>query len=113
MMDRILAQAQEQPQTHWFWNPFTLIFVIFGLMWLMIIRPQRKQEAARRAMISGVQKHDRILTNGGIYGVVTNVRENSDEVTVRVQEKPNEVKLVISRNAIATVVSRKGEEQKD
>jgi len=112
-MDWILAQAEEQQEVPWYLNPMFLVIGIFALMWLIIIRPQRKQEAARRAMIAGVQKHDRILTNGGIYGVVTHVKENSDEVTVRVQEKPQEVKLNISRNAIATVVSRKGQEQSD
>ena len=101
--------AQDAAPTGSNWSPILLMVIIFGLMWVMFIRPQRKQEAARKQMIAGVQKNDRIVTTGGILGVVTNVKEQDEEVTVRIDEK-HDVKVRILRNNIAAVLSRKDEE---
>lgn len=84
--------------------PFILIF---ALMYFLFLRPQKKQEATRKAMIASVQKNDRIMTNGGIIGVVTNVKD--DELTVRVDEA-RDVKLRIKRTFIAAVLDKKEEE---
>lgn len=85
--------------------PFVLLFVI---MYLLFIRPQRKQEARKREMLSMIQKNDRILTTGGIYGVVTNVKD--DELTIRIDDA-RDVKVKVARSFVATVVNKKeGEE---
>jgi len=59
------------------------------LMWVMLIRPQRRERAAREAMVAALKKNDRVVTISGIYGVVTNVRPEADEVTVRVDDTSN------------------------
>ena len=86
------------------WEFLPPIIVIFALMYFLLIRPQRKQEAARRAMIASIRKNDKILTSGGIYGVVTHVAD--DELTIRVDEN---VKLRIAREFVTAVVNRKEE----
>jgi preprotein translocase subunit YajC len=83
--------------------PMILIFV---LMYFMLIRPQTKREKERKAMIAQVDKNDRVLTNGGIYGVVVNVKDQ--EVVLRVCENPV-VKMTVHRDFIQSVVSKKGE----
>jgi preprotein translocase subunit YajC len=101
--------AQEAPADVPFWgHPIFLMVIIFGLMWFMFIRPQRKQEASRRAMIAGVRKNDRIVTTGGILGVVTNVKEQDEEVTIKIDEA-RDVKVRVLRNNIAAVLNRKDE----
>ena len=90
-----------------FMDFFVLMVPIFVIMYLLLIRPQRKQEKARQAMIAAVTKNDRIMTNGGIHGVVTNVKD--DEVTIRVDDA-RDVKIRVSRNFIAAVLNRKEEE---
>ena len=97
--------AQEAPADVPFWgHPIFLMVIIFGLMWFMFIRPQRKQEASRRAMIASVRKNDRIVTTGGILGVVTNVKEQEEEVTIKIDEGGN-TRVKLNRTAIARVVS--------
>jgi preprotein translocase subunit YajC len=104
-----LAQEGGEEAVPFFANPLFLMVIIFALMWFMFIRPQRKQEQNRRAMINSIKKNDRILMNGGIYGVVTNVREGEDEITIRIDEK-SDVKVRVSRSMVATVVPKDGDQ---
>jgi len=78
------------------------IFIIF---YMLMIRPQKKKEQERRAMIEAIKKNDEVVTIGGIHGVVTGLRE--DEVTLKVDEASN-VKLRMARSAISRVVSKSG-----
>jgi preprotein translocase subunit YajC len=80
--------------------PFVAIFVLF---YFLLIRPQRREQARRQAMLTGVQKNDRVITAGGIYGVVTNVHREADEVTIKVDEATN-TKLRVTLSSIARVL---------
>jgi len=79
--------------------PLLLIFVVF---YFFIIRPQKKREKARQAMIEAVRKNDRITTAGGIHGTVLRV----DDTSVLVEVDHN-VKLRIEKNALASVNEKK------
>src|SRR5262245_20364700 len=57
---------------------------ILLLLWFMIIRPAKKQEAQRKALLANTEKGDKILTTGGIIGYVVSV--NDDELTVRIDD---------------------------
>lgn len=48
---------------------------IFGFIYFIMIRPQRKQEKERQAMVAGVEEGDSILTTSGFYGVVIDIQE--------------------------------------
>lgn len=80
--------------------PFIAIFVLF---YFMLIRPQRREQARRREMLDGIQKNDHVITAGGIYGVVTNVQRDADEVTIKVDEATN-TRLRMTLSSIARVV---------
>ncbi len=79
---------------------FVLIFVFF---YFMILRPQRREQDARKQMIDNLKKNDHVVTVGGIYGVVTNVRRDSDEVTLKVDEGTN-AKLRVTIASISRVI---------
>ncbi|MEZ4697547.1 MAG: preprotein translocase subunit YajC [Rhodothermales bacterium] len=82
-------------------NPLTMfvpMILIFAVIYFFIIRPQKKKEDTRKAMISAVKKGDRIVTIGGIHGKVLSV----DEGTVLV-EVDGSVKLRFDKNALASV----------
>jgi len=66
-----------------------------------LILPQQKRERERQSLIASVQKNDRVVTIGGIHGVVTAVHDN--EVTLKVDED-NNVRLRFSRSAVARIV---------
>jgi len=91
-------------------SPLFLMAVIFALMWFMFIRPQRKQEQARRHMIANIQKNDRILMNGGLFGVVVKAPGDEDEITIKIDET-HDVRVRVSRSMIAAVVNKKEDEK--
>lgn len=78
---------------------FGLIFVIF---YFLIIRPQNKKQKELQKMLAGVKKGDKIVTIGGIHGVVHAVKEGGT-VVVKVDDA---CKLEFSKSAIATVLNR-------
>jgi len=61
--------------------PLILIFVVF---YFLMIRPQQQTAKELKAKIAAVKKGDRVLTAGGIIGVVSRAREGSTEVEVEI-----------------------------
>jgi preprotein translocase subunit YajC len=94
-------------------NPLgNLLFIgvaMVALFYFMVMRPQSREQARRRAMLAAVKKNDRVLTAGGIYGVVTNVHQEADEVTIKVDESTN-TKLRVTLSSISRVL---GDEPSD
>jgi preprotein translocase subunit YajC len=77
-------------------GPLLPLLFIIPLFWLLMIRPARKQEAQRKAMIANLEKDDKVLTNGGIIGWIVSVQD--DEVTVRIADN---VKVKMLKSYIA------------
>ena len=100
----LLAQEKADPAGPSLWDlpwiPFALIGVMF---YFLLIRPERKKRQELTNMLGNLKKNDRVVTIGGIHGVVVNVANDSEEVTVRVDEGSN-TKLRISRSAISRVI---------
>ena len=81
------------------------MFVILGVMfYFLLIRPQQKQRKEQENMIKNVKSGDRILTTGGIYGIVTNVKEKSLMVKIA-----DNVKVEIAKSAVGSVVQKSAE----
>lgn len=79
--------------------PFILIIAIF---YFFIIRPQNKKQKETEKMINALKKGDKVVTIGGIHGVVSSTKEKT--VIVKVDDN---TKLEFNRSAIATVVTDK------
>lgn len=77
--------------------PMVLIVVVF---WLFLIRPQRKKDKKIKEMLAALKVGDRVCTIGGIYGTITNIR---DESTVTLSVGPQDVPVVFARWAIRNV----------
>jgi len=78
---------------------FLFIIVIgFLLIWLIVVRPQKKRQNQQREMLNELNVGDEVLTAGGIYGTVSALDE--DEVTVEIA--PN-TEVRVARRAIAGV----------
>ena len=59
------------------------LVIIFALFYFVMIRPQRKRQKDQQKMIDSMQKGDRVVTAGGIFGVIDSVRE--DSVVIKVE----------------------------
>jgi len=77
--------------------PFLAIILIF---YFLIIRPQSKKRKETERMLGALKKGDKIITIGGIYGTIQNVRETT--VIVKVDDN---VKLEFLRSAISTILT--------
>jgi preprotein translocase subunit YajC len=82
-------------------GPLVVIMVLF---YFMLIRPQKRKEQELRQMVHNLKENDRVVTIGGIYGVVTNVQRDSERVTIRVDEGTG-TKLRVNMSAIARVLT--------
>jgi len=104
----LLAEGDPQAAEGQGGNPLLmqilLIWVPIGfLFWFFLMRPQSRERARRQAMLGAIKSNDRVITAGGIYGVVTNVHREADVVTIKVDES-NNTKLRVSLGAIARVL---------
>ena len=75
--------------------PLVLIVVLF---YFLMIAPQNKERKKRDEMLGGVQRGDRVLTRGGIYGTVADIRENI--LVLKINENN---KVEVDRNYIESV----------
>lgn len=77
---------------------FGAIFLIF---YFMIIRPQQKRAKEREKLLSNLEKGDKVVTNGGIHGIIAGLEEK----TALLQISEN-TKIKIDRSAITTVLPK-------
>ncbi len=84
---------------------FPLIAIGF-LFYFLLFRPEKQKQTAQREMLSSLKKDDRVVTYGGIYGIVTNVMQEADKVTLKVDEA-NNFKINVTLSSIARILSDK------
>jgi len=72
-----------------------MILLLFGVMYFFMIRPQRKQQKELEAFRSSLKKGDKVVTTGGIYGVVDEITDRT--VLIKVD---GDVKLRMDKNSI-------------
>ena len=109
----VLALAAQQtyamgaPQGGGQSSPYTMIFMVGGLlvvMYFFMIKPEQRRRKEKEDLLKRVMPGDKIVTSGGIYGVVKQVKET----TVRLQID-DQCRIELAKAAIADVVERGGD----
>ena len=104
------ADAPAVPEDPYAFLRFLLpMSVVMVLFYMMMVRPQKRKEQELRDQVNAIKENDRVLTIGGIYGIVTNVQRDAQRVTVRVDES-NGTKLRLNMTAIARVLTAEEQE---
>ena len=75
------------------------LVLIFGVMYFLMIRPQMKQQKELAQMQSKLKKNDEVVTVGGIYGTVVNLKDSV--VTLRIDDN---VRMDVDRNCVGRLV---------
>jgi preprotein translocase subunit YajC len=80
---------------------FLPLILIFGVFYFLLIRPQQQKQKELKAMLLAIRRGDKVVTAGGIVGVVQRVKENSNEVEVEIAPT---VRVSVVRETIASVI---------
>ncbi len=94
-----LAQSAGPPQPSLL-GPLAPILFLIPIFYFIIIRPQQKRHKELQALISKVKTGDKVITSGGLHGIVANVKEKTFLLKVA-----DNVKLEFDKTVIATVES--------
>ncbi|AFC75077.1 preprotein translocase, YajC subunit [Rickettsia parkeri str. Tate's Hell] len=80
--------------------PMVLIFAVF---YFLLLRPQETRRKEREKLVSEVKKGEEVLTNSGIYGIVTKVSENDNNIEIEIAK---DVRVKVLKSAIIDITSR-------
>ncbi len=93
------AAAPNNPMIHLLFM-FGMMFVIF---YVLVFRPQAKSRKEHEQMVKNLKKHDEVVTTGGLFGQVVNVKPES--ITLKIDEN---VRVEVEPAAIVRLVKSKG-----
>ena len=86
-----------------------LLAAMFALLWVLLIRPQRRKQMEQQQLLASIEPGDEVLTVGGIYGIVTEIDED-DDLIVEIAEG---IRVRVARRAAAGVVKPEEETDED
>ena len=95
MFTFLQAAAPAAGQAGGGWQMWIMLALIFVVMWFFMIRPQRKQQKELQNFRDSLKKGDKVVTIGGIFGTVCEIKE--DSVLIEVD---NNVKIRVSKQAL-------------
>lgn len=95
-------------------NMVVWMAILFGFLWFFMIRPQQNAQRQRQTMWDGLKVFDKVITNGGVHGVITQMNPEEGTLVLRVDESAN-VKIKLEISCVAVVLSEKepSKESKD
>lgn len=102
-----IAQAAPAPAAPSLFGGLMPIILLFAAMYFLMIAPQRKKQKAHDKMLSELKTGDEVVTNGGIFGQITNVKE--DRFVVRIADN---TKIEIGKSFISTALNKGTAEKK-
>ena len=94
------TDASQQGSGFGMLSSLIVVVIFFGIMWLLIIRPQKKEQKRLNAMLSTMEVGDVVVTTSGFYGVLIDITE--DDVIVEFGSNRN-CRIPMKKAAIAEV----------
>ncbi|MES0860833.1 preprotein translocase subunit YajC [Ruegeria sp. SCPT10] len=82
---------------------FLPLILIFAIMYFLLIRPQQKKMKEHQAMVEAVRRGDQVVTQGGLIGKVSKVKEGENEIEVEIAEG---VKVRVVKSTVAQVLNK-------
>ncbi len=89
-------------------NPL-LLFLALGIMFVFIVLlpQQRREKKQREALLGALKKNDEVLTAAGIIGVVSNIKEGVDEVTLKIDDN---ARIRVLKSSIVKIMTKDSKE---
>src|SRR6185503_12416892 len=92
--------GQQQPP---FWTSLVPLVLLIVVFYFALIRPQQKKQKEHAQLLKGVRPGDKIVTTGGIVGVIVSVKEKTISI------RSADAKFEITKAAVAEITERSGE----
>jgi preprotein translocase subunit YajC len=100
----ILFAQEEKGPPGLFDNPILLLPILLAIFYFTIILPQtRKQNKEKESLMTGLKKNDEVITSSGIIGIVAHIKENGDEVTLKIDDN---ARLRVLKSSIVRIVTK-------
>jgi preprotein translocase subunit YajC len=87
--------TDEEPAAGFNWTIIIFLVLIFGMIYLLMIRPQRKRQKEHERMMEELRRGDKVVTAGGIHGVVESLGE--DSIVLKVESGAT---IRVARNSV-------------
>ena len=97
------AQSAGEASSQSAFFQFIPLVLILGVFWFLIIRPQQKKQKEHQRMVDSLNKGDKVVTSGGIFGTIVKVGE--DRITLEVASK---VQINIERQQVSRMDKKSG-----
>ncbi|MFO0940777.1 MAG: preprotein translocase subunit YajC [Pirellulales bacterium] len=95
--------GQSPSFTQIFKDPTFMFLLMAGvLFFLLVVRPQRGEMKRLQQMLAALKKNDRVVTRGGIHGIVVSANANEPTVVIRIDESSG-ARMTINRDAVVSV----------
>ncbi len=101
LISEAFAQAAATPDGGGLFTTLLPMIAIVAIFYFLLIRPQQQKAKQHRAKLDAIRRGDRILTGGGILGLVT--KASDSELTVEIAEG---VRVNVARGTVADVIAR-------
>jgi len=79
------------------WSLIVFLVLIFGMMYFLMVRPQRKRQKEHQELMEDLRRGDRVITAGGIYGIIESISE--DSVIIKIESGTT---MRVTKGSIAT-----------
>ena len=99
--------VERTPFQEFLTSPFTLLGGLMALFYVIVMVPEKRKKAEESMRLSAIKKNDRIVTIGGIHGVVAAVGD-ADTITIRLDESGTS-RMKIDRKAVARILTETSE----
>ena len=97
------AQSAGEASSQSAFFQFIPLVLILGVFWFLIIRPQQKKQKEHQRMVDSLNKGDKVVTSGGIFGTIVKVGE--ERITLEVASK---VQINIERQQVSRMDKKSG-----
>jgi preprotein translocase subunit YajC len=103
--------AEPAPFIQQLFSPMNLVLFSLIMFFLLVVRPQKNEMKKLQGMLSALKKNDRVVTSGGIHGVVVQANSGDPTIVLRIDESSG-AKLTVNRDAITKVLNSETEPDK-
>ena len=98
-MGQQAAKGGQQAQSGGLISMLFPLLIVFGIFYLLVFRPQKKQQRIHQEMLSNLKKGDKIITSGGIFGQVTRLEDSV--ITIKIDDS---VRMKVLKSSISRVI---------